>query len=77
LIYGKIVLPSVEKIDLSINGLEGSSLVAWWLGFQAVTAMAQVQSLAGELRSHKLSIMAKKWTKSPEKLGIFMGKQSS
>ena len=51
--------------------------MAWWLGFQAVTAMAQVQSLAGELRSHKLSIMAKKWTKSPEKLGIFMGKQSS
>ena len=30
-----------------------SSLVALWLGFQAFTAMAWVQSLVGELRSRK------------------------
>ena len=32
----------------------GSSLVVQWLGFSAFTAVAQVQSLVGELRSHKL-----------------------
>ena len=32
----------------------GSSLVAYWLGFQPFTAMAWVQSLVGELRSRKL-----------------------
>ena len=30
-----------------------SSLVAWWLGFWAFTAMTQVQSLVGELTSRK------------------------
>lgn len=30
----------------------GSSLVAWWSGFGAFTLVAQVQSLAWELRSH-------------------------
>ena len=29
----------------------GSSLVGWWLGFQAFTAMAQVQSLVRELET--------------------------
>ena len=38
----------------------GSSLVAWWLGFWAFTAMARVQSLVGELRSHKPCGAAKK-----------------
>lgn len=32
--------------------------MAQWLGFQASTAMAQVQSLVEELRSHKLHGMA-------------------
>ena len=31
-----------------------------WLGFWAFTAMAQVQSLVGELRSHKLKDTTKK-----------------
>ena len=31
-----------------------------WLGFCAFTAMAQVQSLVGELRSHKLKDTTKK-----------------
>lgn len=30
-----------------------SSLVAWWLGFWAFSAMTQVQSLVRELTSHK------------------------
>ena len=34
--------------------------MAYWLGFQAFTAVAQVQSLVGELRSHKLCSSAKK-----------------
>ena len=39
---------------------EGSSLVAKWLGFQAFTAVAQVQFLVGELRSCKPCGVAKK-----------------
>ena len=31
----------------------GSFLLIQWLGFQAYTAMAWVQSLVGKLRSHK------------------------
>ena len=38
----------------------GSSLVAEWLGFWAFTAVAWVQSLVGELRSHKSCGVAKK-----------------
>ena len=33
--------------------------MAWWLGFWAFTAVAQVQSLVGELRSRKLRGAAK------------------
>ena len=32
---------------------KGNSLMAQWLGLGAFTALAQVQSLLGELRSHK------------------------
>ena len=42
------------------QGRQGSSLVAWWLGFQAFTAVARVQSLVGELRSCKPHGAAKK-----------------
>ena len=38
----------------------GNSLVVLWLGFGAFTALAWVQSLVRELRSHKLSSMTKK-----------------
>ena len=34
--------------------------MARWLAFRAFTAMARVQSLVGELRSHKLHSAAKK-----------------
>lgn len=36
----------------------GSSLVVWWVEFSAFTAMAEVQSLVGQLRSHKPNGMA-------------------
>ena len=38
----------------------GSSLVVYWLGFSTFTAMVQVQSLVGELRSYKPHGAAKK-----------------
>ena len=38
----------------------GNSLVVQWLGLSAFIAMAWVQSLFGELRSHKLHAAAKK-----------------
>ena len=39
-----------------------------WLGFWAFTAMAQAQSLVGEVRSHKLCRVAKnKQTKKVKK----------
>ena len=38
----------------------GSSLVVQWLGLSAFTAVARVQSLVGQLRSHKPSGEAKK-----------------
>ena len=34
----------------------GNSLVVWWLGPGAFTAMAQIQSLARELRSLKVQV---------------------
>ena len=34
--------------------------MAWWLGFQAFTAVAWIQSLVGELRFHKPCGVAKK-----------------
>ena len=39
---------------------QGNSLVVQWLGLRAFTAVAQVQSLVGELRSHKPCSAAKK-----------------
>ena len=41
-----------NKISFPDNPTE-SSLVAWWLGFQAFTSVAWVQSLVRGLRSHK------------------------
>ena len=38
----------------------GNSMVVQWLALSALTAEAQIQSLIGELRSCKLSGMAKK-----------------
>ena len=38
----------------------GNSLAVQWLGLVTFTAGAQVQSLVGELRSHKLHRVAKK-----------------
>ena len=40
--------------------LLGTSLVVQWLGLPVFTAVAWVQSLVGELRSHKPRHMAKK-----------------
>ena len=34
--------------------------MVWWLGFWAFTSMAQVQSMAEEMRSHKSHGMGKK-----------------
>ena len=39
---------------------QGTSLVVQWLGLRAFTARARVQSLIGELRSHKPRSPAKK-----------------
>ena len=38
----------------------GSPLVVLWSGFGVFTAMAQVQSVAGELRSHRPHSTAKR-----------------
>ena len=43
----------VSALSYFIHEITGSSLVAWWLGFWAFTAIAQVQSLVRELRSRK------------------------
>ena len=37
----------------------GGSLVAWWLGFWAFTAVVWIQSLVRELGPHKPSSLAK------------------
>ena len=58
----KFQLPSL--IVLGSAGLEvfipGNSLAVQWLGLGTFTAMARIQSLFGELRSHKLPSAAKK-----------------
>ena len=41
------------------KGLSGNSLVVQWLGLRAFNAVAQIQSLVRELRSHKPSSAAK------------------
>ena len=42
------------------NHYFGSSIVAWWLGFHFLIAMAWVQALVRELRSCKLQGLARK-----------------
>ena len=46
----------------------GNSLVVQWLGLGAFTAVAQVQSLVGELRSPKPRGMAKKKKRKERKI---------
>ena len=45
-------------ISIAIGIRLGNSLVGQWLGFGALTTIARVQSLVGELRSHKLCNVA-------------------
>ena len=42
-----------------LKGDSGNSLAVHWLGLSALTAVARVQSLVGELRFHKLCGVAK------------------
>ena len=42
------------------NDDSGNSLVVQWLGLHTLTAMGRVESLVGELRSHKPRGLAKK-----------------
>lgn len=49
---GRGELSKPERTVHSGTRQVGSSLVAWWSGFGAFTLVAQVQSLAWELRSH-------------------------
>ena len=58
--WSGVPLPSPQS-----SGLVGNSLVAWWLGTWIFRAMAQVQSLVGELRSYKLHGKKKKQTPKP------------
>ena len=46
----------------------GNSLVVWWLGLGVFTAEAWVQSLVGELRSHKPCGVAEEMSLSDESL---------
>ena len=51
-----IILPTIPAFftEWLLNWDElGNSLVVWWLGLGVFTAKAWVQSLVGELRSHK------------------------
>ena len=50
----------ISNTLLPKNILWGNSLVVQWLRYWAFIARAQVQSLAGELRSRKLHGVAKK-----------------
>ena len=50
----------ITGLQLNKEQIWGSSLVVWWLGFSAFTAMVQIQSLVGKLRSQKLRGMAQK-----------------
>ena len=51
-----------------------SSLVAWWLGFQTFTAVAQVQSLVQELRSIKPQSINEKEVRQSKKPDCLSGK---
>ena len=59
---GDLEKPYPFKQSLGFKNITGwNFLVVQWLGLGAFTAMAQVQSLVGELRSHKSHITAKKY----------------
>ena len=63
------LIPKPDKdITRKENHRPGNSLVVQWLGPQAFTAEAQVQSLDGEERSHKLHSVAKKEKKKNHRL---------
>ena len=63
------LIPKPDKdITRKENHRLGNSLVVQWLGPQAFTAEAQVQSLDGEIRSHKLHSVAKKEKKKNHRL---------
>ena len=50
----------LEEKKIILRNRVGNSLMAQWLEFSVLTARAWVQSLVGELRSHKLSSKVKK-----------------
>ena len=50
----------------------GNSLAVRWLGLHAFTAVARVQSLVGEIRSHKPQGTAKKKEKKRKTLNVQM-----
>ena len=53
--------PQTSKIESSTKKHKlGNSLVVQWLGYGTFTVVAQVQSLVGELRSHKPLTAVKK-----------------
>ena len=67
--------PQTSKIESSTKKRKlGNSLVVQWLGYGTFTVVAQVQSLVGELRSHKpltaVKKKKKKERKKVHKLGI-------
>ena len=53
----------------------GTSLAVQWLGLRAFTAWALVQSLVGELRSHKPRGTAKEGKKKKGKVRQAIGEQ--
>ena len=50
----------LEEKKIILRNRVGNSLMAQWLEFSVLTARAWVQSLVGELRSHKQSSKVKK-----------------
>ena len=54
----------VQQVPSKKDKESGNSLVVQWSGFSAFTARAWVQSLVGELRSHKPHGMAEKKKKN-------------
>ena len=57
---GDVIQKSPLKKKKKRNGIFGNSPVIQWLGLHAFTARAWVQSLVGELRSHKPFSVGKK-----------------
>ena len=54
------IICSDQKLINKINKIQGNPLAVQWLGLGAFTAVAKVQSLLGELRSHKPHVASKK-----------------